>query len=48
MDLDSKAMKQLRLGFANLASQEGANQRASCRQYRISPKAGYNWIGHYE
>jgi transposase InsO family protein len=37
----------LRLEFASLASQEGANVRELCRRYGISPKTGYKWLGRY-
>lgn len=31
--------------FVGLAALENANKRALCRQYSISPKTGYKWIG---
>ena len=33
-----------RLEFVTLASAEGANIRALCRRFRISPPTGYLWI----
>jgi transposase InsO family protein len=35
----------LRQEFVTLASAEGANVRALCRRYGISPKTGYKWLG---
>jgi len=37
----------LRQEFVMLASVEGANVRALCRRYTISPKTGYKWLGRY-
>ena len=37
----------LREEFVALASQEGANVRARCRQFGISPTTGYKWLGRY-
>ena len=37
----------LRLEFVELASQEGANRRALCRRFRISPKTGYKWLARH-
>ena len=37
----------LREEFVALASQEGANVRALCRQFGISPTTGYKWLGRY-
>ncbi|WP_250500061.1 helix-turn-helix domain-containing protein, partial [Caballeronia sp. GAWG1-5s-s] len=48
MTWDSKDIMELRLEFVKFASQEGANRRALCRQYGISPKTGYKWIRRYE
>src|SRR5665647_1621121 len=31
--------------FVRLAVAEGANKRALCRHFNISPKTGYKWIG---
>jgi transposase InsO family protein len=39
---------ELRLEFVKFATQEGANRRALCRQYGISPKTGYKWIRRFE
>src|SRR3972149_6115264 len=33
--------------FVMLASVEGANVRALCRRYTISPKTGYKWLARY-
>jgi transposase InsO family protein len=37
----------LREEFVALAGREGANVRALCRAYGISPKTGYKWLGRY-
>ncbi len=37
----------LRQEFVMLATAEGANVRALCRRYTISPKTGYKWVGRY-
>ena len=37
----------LRQEFVVLASADGANVRALCRRYTISPKTGYKWLGRY-
>jgi transposase InsO family protein len=37
----------LRREFVQLANQEGANIRALCRRFGISPKTGYKWIARY-
>jgi transposase InsO family protein len=37
----------LRLEFVLSALEEGANVRALCREYRISPTTGYKWLGRY-
>ena len=34
--------------FVHLARQDGANVRALCRQFGISPKTGYKWLGRFE
>lgn len=34
--------------FVHLARQDGANVRALCRQFGISAKTGYKWIGRFE
>lgn len=38
----------LRLDFVLEALDEGANIRALCRQYKISPTTGYKWIRRFE
>src|SRR3712207_2514749 len=37
----------LREEFVERAQAEGANVRALCREYQISPKTGYKWLGRY-
>ena len=37
----------LRKEFVLLASAQGANRRALCRHYGISPKTGYKWLRRY-
>ena len=39
-----KTTVSLREEFVHLARQEGANKRALCRQFGISPKTGYKWL----
>jgi transposase InsO family protein len=41
--LEVSAMS-LRQEFVTFAQQEGANIRALCRQFAISPKTGYKWL----
>jgi transposase InsO family protein len=48
MSWDSKDTMELRLEFVQFARQEGANRRALCRQFGISPKTGYKWIRRFE
>lgn len=38
----------LRHEFVHLASQDGANVRALCRQFGICPKTGYKWLNRFE
>ncbi|WP_457352639.1 helix-turn-helix domain-containing protein, partial [Roseateles sp. P5_D6] len=38
----------LRQEFVHLARQDGANVRALCRQFGISPKTGYKWLSRFE
>jgi transposase InsO family protein len=38
----------LRQEFVHLARQDGANVRALCRQFGISPKTGYKWLDRFE
>lgn len=38
----------LREEFVTLARQEGANRRALCRRFGISPQTGYKWLARYE
>ena len=37
----------LRREFVELAQQEGANRRALCRRFGISPTTGYRWLHRY-
>src|SRR5450830_209831 len=39
-----KSTVSLRQEFVRLASQDGANKRALCRHFGISPKTGYKWL----
>jgi len=34
--------------FVHLAGQDGANVRALCRQFGISPKTDYKWLNRFE
>ena len=38
----------LRREFVALATQEGANRRALCRHFGISPTTGYRWLRRYQ
>ena len=38
----------LRGEFVALAQQEGANRRALCRRFGISPTTGYKWLRRYQ
>ena len=38
----------LRREFVELAQQEGANLRALCRRFGISPTTGYKWLRRYQ
>ena len=38
----------LRRGFVALATQEGANRRALCRHFGISPTTGYRWLRRHQ
>ncbi len=38
----------LRREFVELAQQEGANRRALCRRFGISPTTGYRWLHRYQ
>jgi transposase InsO family protein len=48
MPWDSKDTMELRLEFVKFATQEGANRRALCRRFGVSPKTGYKWIKRFE
>ena len=43
---ESTAMS-LRVEFVELALREGANISELCRQYGISRKTGYKWLGRF-
>ncbi|MBH9579247.1 helix-turn-helix domain-containing protein, partial [Inhella proteolytica] len=43
-----KSIVSQRQEFVHLAQQDGANVRALCRQFGISPKTGYKWINRFE
>lgn len=43
-----KSTVSLRQEFVHLACQDGANVRALCRRFGISPKTGYKWIKRAE
>ncbi len=43
-----KSTVSLRQEFVHLARQDGANVRALCRQFGISPKTGYKWLSRFE
>lgn len=43
-----KCIVSLRQEFVHLARREGANVRALCRQFGISPKTGYKWLARFE
>jgi transposase InsO family protein len=38
----------LRQEFVEMARQDGANMRALCRRFEISPKTGYKWLTRFE
>lgn len=44
MPWQEKDTMSLRREFVELAQQEGANIRALCRHFGISPKSGYKWL----
>jgi transposase InsO family protein len=47
MPWQEKSTMDIRREFVELASQEGANIRALCRRYEISPKTAYKWLGRF-
>lgn len=47
MPWQEKDTMSLRREFVELARQDGANIRALCRQFGISPKSGYKWLQRY-
>lgn len=44
MPWDARDTMSLRTEFVLFASQDGANIRALCRHYGISPATGYKWL----
>ena len=48
MPWDVKDTMSLREEFVLLALQEGANRRALCQRYKISPPTAYKWLARYE
>lgn len=48
MPWNAKDTMNLREEFVLLARQEGANRRALCRRFGISPQTGYKWLARYE
>lgn len=47
MPFEVSTIMERRLEFVVLATHEGANIRALCRQFGITPKTGYTWIARY-
>jgi transposase InsO family protein len=47
MPLREKRIMELRHEFVRLATQEGANVRALCRRYGISPTTGYRYLARW-
>ncbi len=48
MPWDVKDTMNLREEFVLLALREGANRRALCERYKISPPTAYKWLARYE
>lgn len=48
MPWQEASLMSLRHEFIALATQEGANIRALCRRFEISPKTGYKWLARYQ
>lgn len=44
----SHNLMSLRLEFVKFASAPGTNMRALCRQFEISPRTGYKWLGRFK
>ncbi|TCW47529.1 Homeodomain-like domain-containing protein, partial [Phytobacter diazotrophicus] len=44
MPWDARDTMSLRSEFVLFASQDGANLRALCRHFNISPSTGYKWL----
>jgi transposase InsO family protein len=47
MPWQEQSQMSLRQEFVSLAEAEGANIRALCRRFGISPTTGYKWLGRY-
>lgn len=47
MPWQERSTLSLRREFVELACQPGANTRALCRRFEISPKTGYKWLNRY-
>jgi transposase InsO family protein len=48
MPWEERSLMSLRLEFVLHALTPGANRRALCREYEVSPKTAYKWIGRYQ
>jgi transposase InsO family protein len=48
MPWNAQDIMSLREEFVALARQEGANRRALCRRFGISPQTAYKWLARYE
>jgi transposase InsO family protein len=47
MPWQEQSQMSLRHEFVTLANVDGANRRALCRRYAISPTTGYKWLARY-
>ena len=45
MPWEERSKMSLRAEFVMLAAREGANRRALCRRFAVSPTTGYTWLG---
>ena len=48
MPWDTKDTMSLREEFVRLARQDGANRRALCQRFGISPQTAYKWLARFE
>ncbi|MEG1655003.1 MAG: leucine zipper domain-containing protein, partial [Hafnia sp.] len=48
MPWDARSTMSLRAEFVALASQDGANIRALCRHYGITPATAYKWLRRFQ